>query len=75
MQAEQTPGAGSEQTARSFEVGQRWKDETGYLMDVIAVEPNGDAWVRHPNSQGAPIFTRAAWTGEWELLRAAPEQS
>jgi hypothetical protein len=25
------------------EVGQRYRDETGYLVDVIQVRPNGDA--------------------------------
>jgi hypothetical protein len=53
---------------RTFEVGQRWRDDSGYLMDVVRVEPNGDAWLRHPNSHKAAIYTLAAWASEWELL-------
>ena len=51
------------------EVGQRYRDESGYLMDVLKVEPNGDAWVRHPNQKQGGMLTRAAWFPKWERLR------
>ncbi len=53
-------------------VGQRYRDDTGYLMDVVAVEPNGDAWVKHPNSLHGSMLTRAAWFELWELIRDVP---
>lgn len=51
------------------EVGQRYRDEDGYLMDVVKVTENGDAWVRHPNQHHGGMMTRAAWFKLWERLR------
>lgn len=61
-------------TEKRAKVGQRYRDdESGYLWDVIAVEPNGDAWCRHPNKKGAPTFTLGAWFERWTLIRDAAE--
>jgi hypothetical protein len=52
-------------------VGQRYRDDGGYLWDVIKVEPNGDAWCRHPNSRYGATLTRLGWFEEWTLIRNA----
>lgn len=54
------------------EVGQRYRDDSGYLMQVVKVEPNGDAWVRHPNQRQGGMLTRAAWFDRWERVYVDP---
>jgi hypothetical protein len=42
-------------------VGQHWHDETKYLWRVVAVTDEF-AFVRHPNSKGAPTQVLLAWS-------------
>lgn len=66
-----TPVKGVE--VKAPKVGQRYRDDSGYLWDVIVVEPNGDAWCRHPNKRGASTYTNRGWFGVWTLVRDAPQ--
>jgi hypothetical protein len=53
-------------------VGQRYRDDgSGYLWDVVKVEPSGDAWCRHPNQRLGAVLTRRAWFDQWTLIRDA----
>ena len=62
------------QNARKFEVGQRYREEHGYLWDVVAVEPDGAAWCRHPNTRGPATYTHPGWASAWDLV-AEPDQA
>lgn len=60
-------------------VGQRWRDDIGYLYDIVAIDPviPGQlryAYGRHPNKKtpgASPILW--AWFSQpgWELVRDA----
>lgn len=58
----------AEGTAQRFEVGQRYRDESGYVWDVVKVEPNGDAWCKHPNTRVGATYTNAGWAETWTLI-------
>lgn len=50
-------------------IGQRWRGDDGYLMDIVAFSQRGWPVVRHPNARGGGIETNPAWFARWERLR------
>lgn len=53
------------------EIGQRWRQDDGYLCDVVGFSKRGWPLVRHPNAKGPgnahPVNPK--WFDRWELVQ------